>query len=605
MVFDVIIIGAGAAGLMASYSLKRNSINNVLILEARDRLGGRVCNGVNAASFPIPLGAEFVHGEFNNCTYPFMKEAGISLLERSWPEWMYDYRSKEVFHYSEMTKRADIKQVFDWFDEFNFTDEKDISVRDYLKLKGASSFQIEIADYVYASDFGCTIDELGAKMFHHEEHQWPHGSETYFTFKTGTWADVLLTIRRKTEDVHELKTETFVKSIDFSRKKDDGVVRIIYTKSTGEEEFMVETRHVISTIPVNCLNPKLNPSAPVFIPALPTRITSAMEASHDCGAMKMILLFSKKLWRDNQYNVVCPGGFPASEFWMLQHSQSTQNICEKQNQFEEGAQWDQLTVDMNLPAMHDKNNFGSIVDGHSEVMNKMNGDAYTFGNDIHSVNPSNTIYPVTCFMAGTVYQLAKGKSPEELFAAGLSQVDSVFPLLNPSETYQSNAKPSDYCIGYRILDWGKDELAMGAYLAPLLNCTVQDKKIMLESVENCIHFASEAHNFDINPTVQGASHSGRYAALKVVEDLRGAVEWEIDLDLERYPDESVLKDSDRLPEWQFAKQLMKDQPETPQKSMSKKIFNVPSSATVTPPPSASVFCVSSHADATQSSIELL
>ena len=59
---DVIIIGAGAAGLTAAASLARDGFA-VTIVEARDRLGGRiftlrdpVCNA------PVELGAEFIHG---------------------------------------------------------------------------------------------------------------------------------------------------------------------------------------------------------------------------------------------------------------------------------------------------------------------------------------------------------------------------------------------------------------------------------------------------------------------------------------------------------------------------------------------------------------
>jgi len=59
---DVIILGAGAAGLSAAVDLVQTGLK-VTILEARDRIGGRiftkhdpVCNA------PVELGAEFIHG---------------------------------------------------------------------------------------------------------------------------------------------------------------------------------------------------------------------------------------------------------------------------------------------------------------------------------------------------------------------------------------------------------------------------------------------------------------------------------------------------------------------------------------------------------------
>src|SRR5579863_4033766 len=59
---DVVVIGAGASGLVAAESLSRTSLR-VLVVEARDRVGGRVREGSPAASLTeADLGAEFIHG---------------------------------------------------------------------------------------------------------------------------------------------------------------------------------------------------------------------------------------------------------------------------------------------------------------------------------------------------------------------------------------------------------------------------------------------------------------------------------------------------------------------------------------------------------------
>ena len=60
---DVIVIGAGAAGLAAAETLTRAN-RRVVILEARDRIGGRI-HTLHPSSLPVPieLGAEFIHGE--------------------------------------------------------------------------------------------------------------------------------------------------------------------------------------------------------------------------------------------------------------------------------------------------------------------------------------------------------------------------------------------------------------------------------------------------------------------------------------------------------------------------------------------------------------
>jgi monoamine oxidase len=60
---DVLIVGAGASGLAAAGVLTRAG-RHVTILEARDRIGGRIHTVHDPLSpLPIELGAEFVHGK--------------------------------------------------------------------------------------------------------------------------------------------------------------------------------------------------------------------------------------------------------------------------------------------------------------------------------------------------------------------------------------------------------------------------------------------------------------------------------------------------------------------------------------------------------------
>ena len=60
---DVIIVGAGVAGLAAARELTAGGLN-VLILEARNRIGGRILTHRDPfLPAPVELGAEFVHGK--------------------------------------------------------------------------------------------------------------------------------------------------------------------------------------------------------------------------------------------------------------------------------------------------------------------------------------------------------------------------------------------------------------------------------------------------------------------------------------------------------------------------------------------------------------
>ncbi|MCW1994368.1 monoamine oxidase [Bradyrhizobium diazoefficiens] len=85
----IVIVGAGAAGLMAGRELARAG-KRVTILEARDRCGGRI-HPLPAAEFGYPAdgGAEFVHGDAP-VTRALLREAGLSLQEIEGTLWRFD-----------------------------------------------------------------------------------------------------------------------------------------------------------------------------------------------------------------------------------------------------------------------------------------------------------------------------------------------------------------------------------------------------------------------------------------------------------------------------------------------------------------------------------
>lgn len=65
--YRVIILGAGAAGLSAANSLIKNGIQDFLILEARNRIGGRILSiDMGAGSSKVELGANWIHGVLGN-----------------------------------------------------------------------------------------------------------------------------------------------------------------------------------------------------------------------------------------------------------------------------------------------------------------------------------------------------------------------------------------------------------------------------------------------------------------------------------------------------------------------------------------------------------
>ncbi|HKW44209.1 MAG TPA: NAD(P)/FAD-dependent oxidoreductase, partial [Candidatus Eremiobacteraceae bacterium] len=83
---DVIVIGAGAAGLAAARSLAVRGLR-VMVLEARDRIGGRVWSCPPARGVvPVELGAEFIHGRAAE-TMALLREVGMTPIDVVGESW--------------------------------------------------------------------------------------------------------------------------------------------------------------------------------------------------------------------------------------------------------------------------------------------------------------------------------------------------------------------------------------------------------------------------------------------------------------------------------------------------------------------------------------
>lgn len=79
----VVIVGAGIAGLAAARKLIESGCE-VHVVEARERIGGRIFTGKSWADAPMDLGASWIHGTRGNPISTLAQEAGARVLATSY-----------------------------------------------------------------------------------------------------------------------------------------------------------------------------------------------------------------------------------------------------------------------------------------------------------------------------------------------------------------------------------------------------------------------------------------------------------------------------------------------------------------------------------------
>ena len=121
--YDLLVIGAGAAGLLAALEVALTG-KSVAVIEARDHVGGRI-DRMQPAGFsqPVETGAEFIHGDAA-ITFSLLKKAGIRCYSLEGEMWRH--------HKGEWEEQKDFIEDFPALKKKLEQVEEDISVNEFL-----------------------------------------------------------------------------------------------------------------------------------------------------------------------------------------------------------------------------------------------------------------------------------------------------------------------------------------------------------------------------------------------------------------------------------------------------------------------------------------
>ncbi len=271
---EILIIGAGASGIMAAKLLSAAGFK-VTILEARDRIGGRIHTVDN-----VEYGAEFVHGKLP-VTLSLLKEAGIkkrkikgTYLQFTNGKWKQD---NEVFEQADLLIKH-LKLLKEDMSISNFL-ATHFSAKKFAKLRESLTSYIE---GYYSGDITKSSAKAFLKEFNSEDEDQYRPANGY-----GELMQYLVDSLKKSGG--KIHLSTVVKEIKW--RKD-------FVEIVDKNNNIYTTTKVIVTIPLGvCTANKRAKGAINFSPTIPEKIKAAKQLGFG-AVIKILLKFKTVLTED-------------------------------------------------------------------------------------------------------------------------------------------------------------------------------------------------------------------------------------------------------------------------------------------------------------------
>jgi monoamine oxidase len=307
---DAIVIGAGAAGLSAARSLARRSAR-VVVLEARDRVGGRVWSRtVSRSATPAELGAEFIHGRGEQ-TLMLLRDAGMAAIDTGGEGWLCSEDGELRREEFDLPSTAGIFEAArtladdETVDRFLSRFESDAKTREAARWARAFVEGFDAADPAIASaraiadEWHSGVDSTSARPL--------GGYRPLFELlqnacvAAGVQICLCTTVRRISWRRDEVCVEAHTSSGDFRT---------------------IRARTAIVTLPVGVLRHRGDDTAVLFDPELPAGTLQALRSIEMGHAVKVTLWFRTAFWEEIQNGRYRDGAFfrceghPFPTYWM-------------------------------------------------------------------------------------------------------------------------------------------------------------------------------------------------------------------------------------------------------------------------------------------------
>jgi monoamine oxidase len=303
---EVAVIGAGIAGLAAALTVTQAG-SSCVVLEARDRVGGRIWTSTQWPDLPVDLGASWIHGTEGNPIYAEANRLGLATA-------VFDVGSFEgggaAEYYSPTGTTVDADQLDAQLArvigklESAATAERSggTSMRSAIDAlppalaELARTPAVAAALTVYAGDYGATPEELALSAFGEEDSF--GGAQQVFPGGYGQ-------LTQRLADGLPVQLDAAVTAVSL-RHPDHVIV------DTANGRWRAKT--VIVTVPLGVLKS----GAIRFDPPLPAAHTAAIDRLGFGRFEKLVLRFDEPFWDDvDQIQVSGEPGAPFAGWYNL------------------------------------------------------------------------------------------------------------------------------------------------------------------------------------------------------------------------------------------------------------------------------------------------
>lgn len=285
----VIIIGAGFSGMAAAYRLHQKNVD-CIVLESRNRIGGRVFSHQITDELVIELGGEWV-GNSHERIQELCKEFKLELQNNQFDTHLIykgEYASAGKWNYSEKWN-AKFNEILKNYESLSEDDKVLLDKTDwwhYLVQNGCTGRDLDIRELLDSTDFGESIRHVSAFSALSEYAESSPKNEMDLKIKGGN------TMLAK-KFVEKIGKEKILLQHSVTQIEQNDKVKVHCANGK-----VFEADHLICTIPTFAVN-KID-----WQPGLPPEKTEALNALQYARINKHAVVFDNRFWKDESFDMI-------------------------------------------------------------------------------------------------------------------------------------------------------------------------------------------------------------------------------------------------------------------------------------------------------------